>query len=197
MAKWIFPFPDNRITGHYGTMSEYRRKNGMQPHSGTDWKAKAGTHIPAITDGTIKLIQYSKILGWCVEQTGWDNIRRRTKYVGYAHLYCDKHGSMCKGPAAGCKSPSSKYKVGQKVKAGEKFGIRCGNSGSATTGSHLHATIGSRRKAIFAATSAKQDLYAFIQEQTKFLATKQTNKKTPKVVLPKVKRCPCCKRPLN
>jgi murein DD-endopeptidase MepM/ murein hydrolase activator NlpD len=193
---WLKPFPDSQITGHYGTMSEFRRANKMQPHSGTDWKARAGTAIPAITSGTIRLIQYSKILGWCVEQTGWDYIKRRTKYVGYAHLFCDTHGSMCKGPEIGCKSPSSKYKVGQKVKAGEKFGLRLGNSGTATTGAHLHATLGSRPKAIFAATSAKQDLYKFIQEQTAFLARQQANPQEAKVVLPKVKVCRTCKRPL-
>lgn len=194
MANWIHPF--SRATAHYGEMSEYRRRNKMQPHSGTDYAARAGTNIPAITSGTIRLIQYSKILGWCVEQTGWDYKRRKTKYVGYAHLYCDKHGAECKGPEVGCKSPSSKFKVGQKVKAGEKFGIRVGNSGSATNGSHLHATLGNRPKAIFAATSAKQDLYKFIQEQTAFEAEQQANTKAPKVVLPKVKRCPTCKRPL-
>lgn len=194
--SWLPPFPDSSITGHYGTMSEFRRKNKMQAHSGTDWKARAGTAIPAITSGTIKLIQYSKILGWCVEQTGWDHIKRKTVYVGYAHLYCDTHGAECKGPEVGCKSPSSKYKVGQKVKAGEKFGLRCGNSGSATTGSHLHATLGSRPKAIFAATSAKQDLYKFIQKQSSFLARQQANTQTPAVVLPKVEVCRTCKRPL-
>lgn len=194
--SWLKPFPDSQITGHYGTLSEFRKANGMQAHSGTDWKAKAGTAIPAITDGTIKLIQYSKILGWCVEQTGWDNIRRKTKFVGYAHLYCDTHGAKCGGPDIGCKSPSAKFKVGQKVKAGEKFGLRLGNSGSATTGAHLHATLGNKLKAIFAVTSAKQDLYAFIQEQTEFLSKQQANTQTPKVVLPKVKVCRTCKRPL-
>lgn len=194
--SWVFPFPDSQITGHYGTMSEFRRKNKMQAHSGTDWKARAGTYIPAIASGTIKLIQYSKVLGWCVEQTAWDNIRGRTVYVGYAHLFCETHGSMCKGPEAGCKSPSSKFRIGQKVEAGEKFGIRVGNSGTATTGSHLHATVGGRPKAIFAATSAKQDLYKFIQEQTAFFAKQQANPQAQKMVLPKVKVCRTCKRPL-
>lgn len=194
MAKWIHPF--SRATAHYGEMSEYRRRNKMQAHSGTDYAAKAGTLIPAITDGTIKLISYSSVLGWCVEQTGWDHIRRRTKYVGYAHLYCDKHGAECGGPKAGCKSPFLVRK-GQKVKAGEKFGIRVGNSGTATTGAHLHATLGSRPRAIFAATAAKQDLYKFIQEQTAFLAGQQKDKETPAVVLPEVKRCPTCKQPIE
>ena len=36
------PFPENSITGEYGTMSAYRKKNGLQAHSGTDW-APAGS----------------------------------------------------------------------------------------------------------------------------------------------------------
>jgi murein DD-endopeptidase MepM/ murein hydrolase activator NlpD len=193
---WLKPFPDSQITGHYGTMSPFRRANGMQAHSGTDWKARAGTAIPAITSGTIRLIQYSKILGWCVEQTGWDYKKKKTKYVGYAHLFCDTHGAKCGGPSIGCNAPSSKYKVGQKVEAGEKFGLRLGNSGTATTGAHLHATLGNKPKAIFAITAAKQDLYKFIQDQTAFLEKQQANTKAPKVVLPKVKVCRSCKRPL-
>lgn len=194
MAKWRAPF--KRITAHYGEMSEFRRKNKMQAHSGTDWAAPAGTLIPAITDGTIRLISYSTVLGWCVEQTGWDHKRRRTVYVGYAHLFCEAHGAECGGPRTGCKNPFPVRK-GQKVKAGEKFGIKVGNSGTATSGAHLHATLGSRPRAIFAATSAKQDLYKFIQEQTSFLAGQQEDKKTPAVVLPEVKRCPTCKQPIE
>lgn len=192
--SWRAPF--KRITAHYGEMSEFRRVNKMQSHSGTDWAAPAGTLIPAITDGTIFLVSYSSVLGWVVEQTGWDHKRRRTKYVGYAHLYCETHGAECGGPKEGCRNPFP-VKKGQKVKAGEKFGIKVGNSGTATSGAHLHATLGSRPRAIFAATSAKQDLHKFIQEQTSFLARQQEDTKASEVVLPKVKRCPTCKQPIS
>lgn len=63
---WLMPFPDSSITGHYGTLSAYRKSKGMQPHSGTDWAQKDGTLIPSITDGEIVLIQWSKILGWVI-----------------------------------------------------------------------------------------------------------------------------------
>jgi hypothetical protein len=33
-SDWRLPYPDKYITGHYGTMSDFRRKNGMQAHSG-------------------------------------------------------------------------------------------------------------------------------------------------------------------
>ncbi len=71
--SWILPFPDSQITGHYGTLSDYRRKMKMQAHSGTDWAQKTGTLIPAIAEGEIKLIQWSKILGWVVVQSAKDN----------------------------------------------------------------------------------------------------------------------------
>lgn len=200
MAKWIKPFPDSKITGHYGTMSDYRRRNGMQAHSGTDWAMKAGTLIPAITDGTVKLIQYSKILGWVVVQTGWDNIENKTKYIGYCHLYCSYHGATCKGPEQGCKTPLKSTKVGDKVKAGQKY-LKVGNSGSATTGAHLHATLGNTLKSVFGSTASKQNLHAFIQEQAAFEAPKQEDKKNETVVEQVTSKviyaCPHCKKELR
>jgi murein DD-endopeptidase MepM/ murein hydrolase activator NlpD len=77
-----FPFPSNKVTGHFGTLSEYRRKNGLQPHSGTDWAMPEGTPIPAIAKGTIKLIQWSKVLGWVVVQTAMDK-EGKIWYLGY------------------------------------------------------------------------------------------------------------------
>ena len=195
MAEWIKPFPDSSITSAFGSLSEYRRRNKMQPHSGTDWGVKNGTYIPAITDGTVKLIQYSTILGWVVVQTGWDNIKKRTKYIGYCHLNCSFHGPECKGPKQGCKTPLKRTKVGDKVKAGQKY-LKSGNSGTGTTGPHLHATLGNTVKSVFGATRAKQDLHAFIQEQTKFLQAEQANSQKKPVVLPNVKRCPTCKQPI-
>jgi len=167
----------------------------MQAHSGTDWGVKSGTLIPAITDGTVKLIQYSSVLGWVVVQTGWDNIKKRTKYIGYCHLNCSFHGAECKGPKQGCKTPLKSTKVGDKVKAGQKY-LKSGNSGSASSGPHLHATLGNSLKSVFGATRAKQNLHTFIQEQAKFIEKQQANKETPKVVLPKVEVCKTCKRPL-
>jgi len=64
--NWNMPFAESTITGHYGTISAYRKAKGMQPHSGTDWGVRANTLIPSITNGEICLIQYSKILGWVV-----------------------------------------------------------------------------------------------------------------------------------
>ena len=177
-------------------MSEYRRSNGMQAHSGTDWGVKSGTLIPAVTDGTVKLIQFSSVLGWVVVQTGWDNTKKRTKYIGYCHLNCSYHGPECKGPQQGCNTPLKSTKVGDKVTVGQKY-LKSGNSGSATSGSHLHATLGNTLKSVFGVTRAKQDLHAFIKEQD---APEPVSKPKRRVSEPpnrtRTAYCPCCKKPL-
>lgn len=198
MAKWILPFADKFITGHYGTLSEYRKRKGMQPHSGTDWARPAGTLIPAVTSGTVKLIQYSKVLGWVVVQTGWDEIAKKTKYIGYCHLFCSYHGAECKGPSAGCKTPLKSTKVGDEVEVGQEY-LRVGNSGSATTGAHLHLTLGNTLKSVFGVTSAKQDFYKFVKEQGGSKAPAPKKKAEP-IASPSVTivyACPHCKKELK
>jgi murein DD-endopeptidase MepM/ murein hydrolase activator NlpD len=161
---WMLPFPDKYITGHFGTMSDFRRKRGMQAHSGVDWARPAGTLIPAVTAGEVVLIQYSKVLGWVVVQTGTDPKTKKTKYIGYCHLNCSTHGAECKGPEQRCKTPLKATKVGDKVELGQKY-LRVGNSGSATTGAHLHLTLSDTVKGVFGPTSVKQDFYKYVTEQ--------------------------------
>jgi murein DD-endopeptidase MepM/ murein hydrolase activator NlpD len=185
---WIMPFPESRITGHYGTLSDYRRKMKMQPHSGTDWAAKTGTLIPAIADGTVRLIQWSNILGWVVVQSARDN-QKQIWFIGYCHITCEEHGDKCKGDHA---SPLKDIKVGDKIAVGQKL-LRMGNTGSASTGAHLHATASKTVKGVFGATSVKSDLYKLIQANAKGPAPKQKNKKTQSVVA-EVKTCPTCKQ---
>jgi len=155
-VSWKKPFSDKLITGEYGTMSEFRRKNNMQAHSGTDWAPKGNTPIPAIANGRVRLIQWSNILGWVVVQSA------RTKddklmHIGYCHLACDKHGVNCQGPKINCTEPFA-IKMNQGVKVGQPFGMKVGNTGSASTGPHLHATLGKGIKDVFGPTAVKQDL---------------------------------------
>jgi LysM repeat protein len=162
--SWIMPFPEKAITGEYGTMSDFRRKNKMQAHSGTDWAPagsnKGKTPIPAVAKGTIKLIQWSNVLGWVIVQTAMDK-DRNVWYIGYCHVACGKHGINCKGPkVAGCESPVKK-KVGDKLEAGDTVAF-IGNTGSASSGAHLHATAGKKVKDVFGPTSAKSDLKKLI-----------------------------------
>jgi murein DD-endopeptidase MepM/ murein hydrolase activator NlpD len=157
------PFPEKAITGEYGTMSEFRRQRGMQAHSGTDWAPagsnKGKTAIPAVANGTIKLIQWSNVLGWVVVQTAMDN-KGTLWYIGYAHVSCGTHGINCKGPSLGSHMPIRK-KVGDKLAAGDTVAIM-GNTGSASSGVHLHATASREVKGVFGPTSAKADLKKLI-----------------------------------
>jgi len=181
---WVMPFPEKSITGEYGTMSDYRRRNKMQAHSGTDW-APAGSNrgktlIPAIADGTIKLVQFSKVLGWVVVQTAADN-KGKIWHIGYCHLACKKCGINCSGNHGA--DLALAVEVGDKVKAGDvSHGMTIGNSGSASSGAHLHATLGKGVKDVFGPTSAKADLKRAIIANGGDVAKKPTKKEAKEVL---------------
>jgi murein DD-endopeptidase MepM/ murein hydrolase activator NlpD len=132
-----FPFEPKFITGRFGTLSEFRRKKGLQPHSGVDWAKPEGTPIPAIGNGTIVLQQWSDVLGNVSVQRimGKD---KKLYYVGYCHL---KELGLA---------------VGTKVVEGEAIG-KVGNTGSASSGAHLHLTVSREVKGVFGPTSVKLD----------------------------------------
>lgn len=185
------PFPENTITGVYGSMSEYRRKHGLQSHSGTDFapkgSSKGKTPIPAVAKGTVRLVQFSKVLGWVLVHTVWDVKKRKAAYVGYSHLACKTHGINCKGGHDA--SLALDLKVGDKINEGDTIGIM-GNTGSASSGVHLHLTISWEVKGVFGVTSAKFDFVEWLATQQ--TAKEQKNPKAQKVVLPKVKTCKTC-----
>ena len=137
------PFSYKKITGRFGTLSEYRRKNGMQPHSGLDFAMPEGTPIPALANGTIVLQQFSKVLGnvSVLRVLGKDG---KLYFIGYCHL------------------AEPGLPVGTKVKRDETVG-KVGNTGSASTGAHLHMTVSKEVKGVFGPTSVKQDPIEFIK----------------------------------
>lgn len=139
-----FPFDPKFITGRFGTLSEFRRKNGMQPHSGVDWARPEGTPIPSIANGTIVLQQWSDVLGNVSVLRVMDK-DKKLAYVGFCHLA--KPG----------------LEVGTKVKEGDIVGL-VGNTGSASSGAHLHLTVGREIKSVFGPTSVKFDPITFIKE---------------------------------
>lgn len=177
--SWIMPFPEITVTGEYGTMSAFRRQNNMQPHSGTDW-APAGSNlgkvkIPSIAKGTIKLIEWSDVLGWVIVQTAMDK-DKKIWYLGYSHVSCGRHGINCKGPKVEGAHVPIRKKVGDKVEAGQVMAF-IGNTGSGSSGSHLHGTASRTLKGVFGPTSVKVDLKKLIQDNL-------------------VTVCSCCKREL-
>lgn len=139
-----FPFEPKFITGRFGTLSEFRRKNGMQPHSGVDWARPEGTPIPSVANGTIVLQQWSDVLGnvSVLRVMGKD---KALYYVGFCHLKAEG------------------LKVGTKVKEGDVIGL-VGNTGSASSGAHLHLTVSKELKGCFGPTNVKQDPIQFIKD---------------------------------
>lgn len=197
---WKSPFPESTVTGEYGTLSEYRRSRGMQPHSGRDFAPGADKVIPAVAAGTLKLLQWSNVLGWVAVYDA-KGIDGKTYYIGYSHLSCATHGINCKGPKVhGTHSPMVSTKVGDKKELGEPVG-RVGNTGSASSGAHLHLTVSKTVKGVFGITSAKLDPKTIIQENSQGAAPKQANPKAKavveKVATKVIYACPHCKKELS
>lgn len=165
-ADWRLPYPDKYITGHYGTLSDFRRARNMQPHSGTDWARPKGSRIPAIAKGTVRLIQYSKVLGWVLVQTAMDK-NGVIWYLGYCHM-----------------DTKPGYEVGAKLTKSQTVGL-IGNSGM-SSGPHLHATASRTLKGVFGVTAQKVDLYKLILENTKEAQAKQANPEKEALVQPQI-----------
>jgi murein DD-endopeptidase MepM/ murein hydrolase activator NlpD len=183
--SWVMPFPEKAITGEYGTLSAFRRKNKMQPHSGTDWAPsgsnKGKTLIPAVASGTVKLVQFSKVLGWVVVQTAADK-DGKIWYIGYCHLACKRCGINCSGGHDADLALS--VKVGDKVESGDvSHGMAIGNSGSASSGAHLHATASKMLKGVFGATTDKVDLKKLILSNGGGAVAPKVDKKTAKAII--------------
>lgn len=173
------PFPESTITGVYGSMSDFRRKNKMQAHSGTDFappgSSKGKTAIPAVGAGTVMLVQFSKVLGWVLVQSVYDVKKKKTAYVGYCHL-----------------KDEPKLKVGDKLKEGDSIGIM-GTTGSASSGIHLHLTISWAVKGVFGMTADKFDFVEWLktQEAPAAKGAVKTTPAKPKAAAVK-KTCPTC-----
>jgi murein DD-endopeptidase MepM/ murein hydrolase activator NlpD len=118
----------------------------MQAHSGTDWARPEGTPIKAIARGRVEFVAFSKILGHVLVQ------RARHKngqlyYIGYCHL-----------------KEAPELEKGHRLVAGQSVIGLVGNTGSASTGAHLHATISKQAKGVFGITAVKEDLFKLIKE---------------------------------
>ena len=138
-----FPFEPKFITGRFGTLSPFRKARGMQPHSGVDWARPEGTPIPAIANGTIVLQQFSQVLGNVSVLRVMDK-DKKLWYVGLCHLKAEG------------------LPVGTKVQEGDTIAF-VGNTGSASSGAHLHLTVSDQVKGVFGPTSVKIDPIEFIK----------------------------------
>lgn len=187
MAKWVFPFPDSTLTGHFGKVRKFRGAP-TNPHRGTDW-APGAKPIIAVTKGTIKVVRFSSVMGWGVVHTGWAD--GKTWYVGYHHLDCPKCGAKCKGNH----DNPFPIKEGDKVEGGKPIpGLKVGNTGSATSGRHCHATLS--RTPMGGWSGKVYDLYAMIKSQQP--TPKPAAKPAAKTAAVKtIYACPHCKKELK
>ena len=122
MTTLIHPLSPATISDTFGTHSELRKSLGLGPHRGVDYAVKRGTPLKAVGKGTIVAVYESAVLGWVVELRTYVTAEK-IRVFAYCHL--DK----------------ADVKVGKQVKQGDIIG-KSGNSGSATSGAHLHFMCG-------------------------------------------------------
>ena len=108
----------------------------------------AGTELLAVTDGEIVLNKWSGILGWVIVLKVNNNA-----YFGYCHM-----------------KTQSKLRPGTKVTCGTPIGL-AGTTGSASSGVHLHLTLGKDKESVF--QGEVRDAYAAIEKHIK--AEKEKN----------------------
>ena len=211
MSKWMLPFPDSAITGHFGKVRTFRGAP-TNPHRGTDWAPGANKIIPNITAGKVALIQWSNIMGWgVVIETDAKDTDGKPWFVSYHHLSCAKHGVNCKGPKVeGQHSPLFSTEVGDRKEMGKPVG-RIGNTGSASSGPHGHFCLSKTLKGAW--NGKVYDLHAHIKSQMKLVKTApvtETPAPKPATVKPEtpaapvvqtetitVFACPHCKKELK
>ena len=126
MTIYFEPFPANTRNDEFGNLAPYR--NG-RPHRGQDWCPKEKSAIKAITDGTVFVSTWTDVLGWIVIHSTKDGY-----WVLYAHLA--EKSPLVKGDKV----------VGGKTVLGLVGGGKNTPSGSASTGAHLHLSIGKANK---------------------------------------------------
>lgn len=132
-AIYVEPFSPKLRGDEFGNLAPYR--NG-RPHRGQDWHPAELSPIKASGTGTVFLNEWSDVLGWFVVYSAVLTDKKDKKWNVFI---LDAH--MAK---------QSDLKIGDKVQAGVTVIGKTGGgkykSGSASTGSHLHQSIGKANK---------------------------------------------------
>jgi murein DD-endopeptidase MepM/ murein hydrolase activator NlpD len=133
MSKYVEPFSPKLRNDEFGNLAPYR--NG-RPHRGQDWSAKELSPIKASASGTVFVSEWSDVLGW---------------YVTYSAVLTDNKGKVHNVFIQDAHlAKQSDLVKGDKVVAGVTIIGKVGGgkykSGSASTGAHLHQTIGKANK---------------------------------------------------
>ncbi|MBL8685349.1 MAG: M23 family metallopeptidase [Myxococcales bacterium] len=135
LACYVMPF--TRISDPWGCAAACGRSSA---HRGVDFPAPTGTVIPSISAGTVALVTTSSCLGNVLVIRNDDGM-----YAGYSHL------------SAVLVAPGATVARGQHV-------ARVGNTGTCTTGPHLHLTLGAGQNSWY--TGATVDPVAYIMSHT-------------------------------
>ena len=118
---WRFPL--DKV--HRGTA--FGVKDALHPngHRGSDYNGvPVGTPIKSVSDGVVAMTMTSKVLGNIIV------IKTGNLYFGYCHM----------------EKPSA-LAAKKKVKAGDVIG-HVGNTGTASSGAHLHLTLGHQASSV-------------------------------------------------
>lgn len=147
VVQTFWPADFKKIGARFGELSETRKKLGLGPHRGLDFVLPIGTPLKAISNGSVVLVGESKALGYRLEIRCFVVVdgKRETKIFSYDHL-----------------KELPKLKVGDKVKGGEVI-CHSGNSGSSSSGPHLHMMAGDK---INLAVNATEDPLPLIKSAT-------------------------------
>jgi murein DD-endopeptidase MepM/ murein hydrolase activator NlpD len=165
-VQTFHPAKPSRISDTYGTHSPLRKRLGLGPHRGIDYAVQAGTNLVAVGSGRVKNIGHTSVLGYFIEISAPVVIKGKieVKIFGYYHLLEDQNKF---------------WKVGEAVKGGEML-CQSGNTGSATSGAHLHFMAGDK---INLATGKVEDPLALIEScltpQTVTVADKEETVEEP------------------
>jgi murein DD-endopeptidase MepM/ murein hydrolase activator NlpD len=128
---------------HFKRGTAFGVKDAAHPngHRGTDYNGfPEGTPVHAVSDGKIALVQWSSVLGWVIVlQVG-------LRYFGYCHLH---------------EQPI--LKRNDKVKIGDVLG-KAGTTGSASSGTHLHFTLGLSKNSVFSGPVLDADKFITTQK---------------------------------
>ena len=145
-VQTFHPAKPSRISDTFGTHSALRKRLGLGTHRGLDYAVQSGTPLRAIGSGRVKNMGHTSVLGYFIEISAPVIVKGKleVKIFGYYHLLEDQEQF---------------WKVGDPVKGGEVL-CKSGNTGTATSGAHLHLMAGDK---INLATSPVEDPLALIE----------------------------------
>ena len=129
-VQTFHPAKPSRISDTFGTHRALGKKLGLGPHRGIDYAVQSGTPLLAIGSGRVKCMGYTQVLGNFIEISVPVIVKGKleVKIFGYYHLL---------------EEPEKMWKIGDPVKGGQVL-CKSGNTGTATSGAHLHLMAGDK-----------------------------------------------------